>query len=128
MVDKSRNMWTYKQSTGEILDASMVVVGRGWAGQREGKNNPLFESVPDIGPLPSGKYAIGEPYLNPKTGPYTMDLIPNPSNTMFGRSVFRIHGAAFLHPEFSSEGCIIQIKPVRVAIWTSGDHDLQVIT
>lgn len=118
--------WTYKQSTGEILDASSVVVGHGWSGQREGKNNPHFQDVHNIGPIPCGTYTIGEPYDSPHTGPYTMDLNPNPSNEMFGRSSFRIHGAAFLHPELSSEGCVIQIKPVRVAIWSSKDHTLEV--
>ena len=121
-------MWTYKQSTGEILDASGVVVGRGWAGQREGKNNPSLQHVHNVGPLPKGIYSIGKPYDSPHTGLYTMALTPDPSNEMFGRSEFRIHGAAYTNPELSSDGCIIQIHPVRQAIWESNDHDIQVVT
>jgi hypothetical protein len=56
-----------------------------------------------------------------------MDLDPDPANEMFGRSAFRIHGAALENPELSSDGCIIQQRSVREAVWNSGDHQLEVI-
>lgn len=119
-------MWTFEQATGRISNGSFSFEG-GWAGQREGKNNPTMEAVSKTGPLPVGAYTIGEPHDSPHTGPYTMDLTPDPSNHMFGRSDFRIHGAAKENPELSSEGCIILPRTVREHIWTSGDMLLSVV-
>jgi len=120
-------MWTFSQSLGHLLDSSGVIVGQGWAGQLAGKNNPTMQDVPKIGPLPQGTYSIGPPHDSPRTGPYTMDLVPDPTNQMFGRSDFRIHGAAKKSPELSSEGCIVMPPAVRKTIWASGDHTIQVI-
>jgi hypothetical protein len=58
-------MWTYKQSNGELLgqhdlNGSGHYVNFGWAGQREGKNNPAMQNVHNIGPLPVGTYTISE--------------------------------------------------------------------
>lgn len=120
-------MNTFKQSTGELFAANGSLLGTGWAGQGDGKNNPDMQEVHNIGPLPRGLYTIIAPYDNPHTGPYTMNLEPDASNDMFGRSDFRMHGAAFKNPEMSSEGCIIQVRGVRQAVWDSGDHRLQVV-
>jgi hypothetical protein len=87
-----------------------------------------MQNVHGIGPLPVGVYTITAPYENTHTGPYTMNLIPNENNNMFGREDFRIHGAAFENPELSSEGCIIMPRPTREAIWGSGDHTVEVIS
>jgi hypothetical protein len=119
--------WNFKQGSGLLWNDDGTVRSVGWAGQREGKNNPAMQDVPKTGPLPVGEYTINEPHDSPHTGPYTMDLTPSPNNNMFGRDDFRIHGAAFEHPELSSEGCIIMPKPVREKIWTSGDRKLTVV-
>jgi len=120
-------MWRYQQSTGELTEPSGSALAKGWAGHGEGLNNPAMQSDPDIGPLPAGNYTIGEPHDSPHTGPFTMDLMPAPENQMFGRSEFRIHGAAEEHPELSSDGCIILPRPVRENIWQSGDREIEVI-
>ena len=121
-------MWTYESSTGKIFpEGSILQAGIGWAGQGPGKNNPDMQNVEDIGPLPVGRYKIGAPYHHPKLGPVTMDLTPDPANEMFGRSAFRIHGFGE-DVEHASEGCIIQVKPVRDRIAESGDTDLQVVS
>lgn len=119
-------MFTYEQSTGRLTQNSHFV-GSGWAGQREGRNNPAMQDVHNIGPLPQGRYKIGKAYIHPHLGSVTMDLIPDPSNQMFNRSDFRIHGSAFEHPELSSEGCIIQGYSVRCYIDQGTDKDLEVI-
>jgi hypothetical protein len=119
-------MFSFRQSTGELFAANGFLVGRGWAGQGAGKNNPVMENVPGIGPLPRGGYTIEEPHDDARTGPYTMNLVPDAINEMFGRSEFRIHGAALEHPELSSEGCIVLPHDVRQIVWDSGDHRLQV--
>jgi hypothetical protein len=56
-----------------------------------------------------------------------MDLFPDPRNEMFGRSLFRIHGAAKVRPELSSEGCIVMPYAVRCFIDSGSDKDLEVI-
>ena len=120
-------MNTFKQSTGEFFRADGTLMGTGWAGQGAGENNPAAQNQEGIGPLPQGNYTIGSPYDNPHTGPFTMDLTPAPENEMFGRSLFRIHGAAKTNPELSSEGCFVQLRPVREALWNEGDRDFQVV-
>ena len=44
----------YNQLTGELTTNSGVVIGKGYAGHGEGKNNPAMESVKMVGPLPKG--------------------------------------------------------------------------
>ncbi len=119
-------MWTYEQLTGRIIH-NTELVGRGYAGAPAGKNNPDMQNVADTGPLPRGTYTIEAPQDSPHTGPYTLDLTPDPNNDMFGRSQFRIHGDSIENPGTASEGCIVTVRPVRVEIWTSGDHTLEVV-
>lgn len=120
-------MWLYKQNTGELFHDGQFIA-RGWAGQKQGYNNPAMQDVADIGPLPCGYYEIGPAYDHPKLGEVTMDLKPSPNNAMFGRADFRIHGAAYVNPSLSSEGCIIQMRIIRERIDASPDRLLQVIS
>lgn len=107
----------YDQLTGKLSDENGLV-GTGWAGQLAGKNNPAMQNVPMIGPLPVGKYIINDPRNDPKLGPLAFFLTPDPTNEMFGRSGFNIHGADIRTPSLSSEGCIIQQRTVREYIDT----------
>lgn len=50
---------TYRQSTGELLDANGVVIGVGYSGSPAGKNNPAMQNVVDVGPIPQGTYHVG---------------------------------------------------------------------
>lgn len=112
-------MYTFFQSSGRINAPDGSLLGIGCAGQGIGFNNPSMQGAPNIGPLPRGFYKIGPPHDHPKLGPLTMNLEPFPENEMFGRSKFRIHGYAKVHPELSSEGCIVQFHDVRKHI---ADH------
>jgi hypothetical protein len=123
-------MWTYKQSTGEMAhNGTPVATGYsgGYNGQTKYKNAPQFEDVPDLGPLPRGSYTIGPPQNNPKLGPFAMPLTPAPTNEMFGRSAFFIHGDSLISPGNASEGCIIMPRAVREQIHASGDNQLTVV-
>lgn len=121
-------MWVFESSTGRMFkDDSNMVRGIGWSGQGLGKNNPDMQNVPDVGPIPVGRYTIGAPYHHPKLGPITMDLEPDTNNEMYGRSLFRIHGFGE-DKEHASEGCIIQVPSVRQAIADSGDNQLEVVS
>jgi hypothetical protein len=118
-------MWIFHQ-TGQLYHND-TFVAKGWAGQGQWQNDPASQCVHGKGPLPRGKYTIQAPHDSPHVGKYAMNLIPDPSNNMCGRSDFRIHGAAYVHPELSSEGCIVQRRPIREQIWNSGDHALTVV-
>lgn len=97
-----------------------------YAGATGYKNNSAQECVKNRGPLPRGMYTIGSPHNSAHTGKYTLDLTPNLSNAMCGRSDFRIHGASSQRPLDSSQGCIIVPVRIRKIIWASGDRELKV--
>ena len=121
-------MFIYKISTGE-LTAANGVVSKGYSGAEGiGKNNPAEESVKDVGPIPEGEYAIqGPPFDTPTHGPFVLRLIPKPTNQMYGRSGFLMHGDSLARPGTASEGCIVMAHPIREAVWLSGDTDLTVV-
>jgi hypothetical protein len=97
----------YEQITGKLFDGSKLV-GVGWAGHLQGRNDPSMESIKNVGPLPRGLYTIEDPVDNTHLGPMAFPLTPDPKNEMFGRNDFYIHGASVEHPALSSDGCIIQ--------------------
>lgn len=119
-------MFTYHQRSGQMFQGG-TYLSTGWAGQLQGQNNPAYQGVANTGPLPQGKYAIGEAYIHPRLGPIVMNLDPDPANEMFGRSLFRIHGSSHLHPELSSHGCIVLPRFAREHIAASDDCDLEVV-
>lgn len=119
-------MWTYQQSTGQ-LSLNGDLVGIGYSGAGEGKNNPDMEDVHNVGPIPAGGYTIGEPQDTTTHGPYVLRLTPEPDNSCCGRSGFLIHGDSVRAPGTASEGCIIMPRAVRERVWNSGDLDLDVV-
>lgn len=119
-------MWTWKISSGTLLNLNGIAVGHGYAGNGEGLNNPAKTNVHDVGPLPVGKYKIGAPYDDAQVGVFALPLTPDPSNEMFGRSLFRIHGDNKAMNHTASHGCIILPRAVRNDISNSGDDDLVV--
>lgn len=119
--------WIFQQSTGNLTRDGRFIY-QGYAGKGNGKVNPDMESVPNIGPLPRGKYIItGHPFHHPHTGSYSMRLQPDPHNRMFGRTGFLIHGDSVKHPGEASNGCIIMPLIIRQRIWASGDKILEVV-
>jgi hypothetical protein len=118
-------MWTFAQSTGR-LSHNAIPVTTGYAGHGPGKDNPQAQATPNVGPIPQGLYAIGPPYNDPHLGTCVFQLTPDPSNAMFGRSGFLIHGDNPHHPGQSSEGCIVLPEPARAQIACSGDTALTV--
>ena len=123
---------TFNQRTGKIdyhADPIHYLLGIGWAGNHEGKNNPEWQNRHGVGPLPRGWYSIGEPENNPHTGPFSLRLTPDPGNAMFGRDGFLIHGAAVDPAKAGQEskGCIVAPRVFREKIHTMGIKRLQVI-
>lgn len=130
-------MWTFNIKAGKVFHNGEFF-SSGWSGHNvrggvQGRNNPATQAVKDIGPLPVGKYKVGTAYDSPKTGPLTIPLTPDPSNEMYDRDGFRIHGWQIgtdpndpFNP--SSDGCIMQARPYREAINSSPDKDWEVIS
>jgi hypothetical protein len=119
-------MWTYEQSTGKLYHFNELV-GMGYSGHLDGKNNPAAQNEPDTGPLPEGTYTIGPSFDSPTHGPVAMRLTPDPENQMFGRAGFLMHGDSIIHPGMASLGCIIQMRAVREAVSASMDKSLVVV-
>lgn len=126
--------WTFKQSTGQLFDPAGVQIGVGFSGYGENRNKPEMQNVPHIGCIPRGKYTIEKSYTHAKLGPVVMNLTPDPENEMFGRSLFRIHGASKDSPLtpineslLSSHGCICLDRKTRALIGRSEDRILEVV-
>lgn len=126
-------MLTYAQDSGTLYDAAGKVLGHGWAGRGDCLNRPDRQCEKSLGPLPRGRYRILAPRDDPKMGLYVLPLAPvgdetaTPFAWLCNRAGFAIHGHTADHPLLSSDGCIIQERPTREAIWSSGDRDLVVV-
>ena len=125
--DLQGQAWTYSQKTGDLeQDGSHVATG--YSGAGDGKNNPVLQSVRNVGPIPAGDWTItGPPFNTEDHGPYVLRLNPVAGTETFGRGGFLIHGNSKEHLGCASEGCVILPRPVREQVWTSGDRDLKVV-
>jgi hypothetical protein len=121
------SLWTYHQSTGHLTYGGDLHQAIGYSGHASGLNNPAAQSIHAVGPIPQGRYSIGEPHDSPHTGPYTLDLTPLPGTNTYGRDDFRIHGDNAKGDHSASHGCVILPLTTRQAIWNSSDHVLEVI-
>lgn len=121
-------MWTFVQKTGQLYAASGELVATGYAGKGEGRNNPALQSVHSVGPLPVGNYHIGHPIVSAHMGTFVLPLTPHPSNQMFKRSGFFIHGDSGQHPGEASDGCVVVPYASRVRISQNNDPWLVVVS
>lgn len=120
-------MWIYAQKTGSLWRDGKQVA-RGYSGSGEGKNDPGMQAVPDIGPIPQGRWTIVGPPINTRYhGPYVLRLQPAPGTGTFGRSGFLMHGDSIESPGCASKGCIILPRVIREEVWNSRDADLEVV-
>lgn len=118
--------WIYHQRNGALYRDG-AYVGHGYSGIDQGKDNPDMQSMPDIGPIPRGTYAIGAPFHHVHAGSYAMRLTPSGATGTYGRAGFMIHGDSIAHPGHASNGCIVLNLDVRKRIWESGDRTLEVV-
>lgn len=119
-------MWTYSQSMGVIRDGNKLE-GEGYSGHDGGLNNGDMESIPDIGPIPRGRWEITHwyPHYEGK-GPIVGRLAPI-GHDAHGRAGFLIHGDNRETNHSASHGCIVAARSIREAWRDSGDPDLEVI-
>jgi Protein of unknown function (DUF2778) len=122
-------MWQYSQSTGKLTDPQGSLAGVGYSGNGTGLNEPDYQSIKNHGPIPQGDYTIGPAYSDSEKGPSVLPLTPNPTNEMFGRSGFLIHGDLIgeVGKFLASDGCIILAHDIRQAISDSADRALEVV-
>lgn len=108
----------YQITTGELRHAdTKCLLGVGYAGEGPGLNNPAFCDVRDVGPLPCGFYSIGEPEEKPNTvGHFALPLTPDPTNLMFRRGGFYVHGDNEKENHTASKGCIVIDLPARMEL------------
>lgn len=117
---------TYESSTGLLLIHTPLPARLlGYAGRARGRNNPAFQDVRNIGPIPEGTYAVSLPFTHPTKGPTVFRLTPDPANVMFGRSGFLIHGD---NPQGdASQGCIVLRRDDRERLMRSNVRTLLVV-
>lgn len=120
--------WTYNQASG-VLAHNGQQAGVGYSGHGDGVNATLLESVPNVGPIPRGQWAIGDAIDHPALGPVAMPLTPSLDTATYGRGGFFIHGdeIATAGQELASHGCIILPRAVRMMLSLSLDRDLEVV-
>lgn len=121
--------WYYQITTGQIRDEEGQIA-IGYSGHGEGLNNPAFQQVHNVGPIPCGDYEIvGPPVDTASHGPFVMRLEPKPGTETYGRSGFLLHGDSLEHAgeHLASEGCVVVSRGAREVIWESGDRDWRVV-
>jgi hypothetical protein len=114
--------YTYSQATGEFARFGKKPMATGYSGRGKGKNNPAMETVRATGPIPAGRWRIGESYASARTGPVTIPLYSQDEkprddiDQRTRRSAFRIHGDSIKAPGTASSGCIILPRAIRLEI------------
>ena len=120
-------MWTYNSTSGNLLHNGNYV-GTGYSGNGQGLDDPDYEAVQSIGPIPRGSYSVGRFFDDPEgKGPLVAHLTPDPETNTFGRSGFMIHGDNVALNHSASHGCIILARALREQILASPDRTLRVI-
>ena len=118
--------WIYDQLSASLYAPNGTEVTNSASGSYSGNfryaNYPPAQGLSFAGPIPKGRYKIGESYHHPHLGPLTMDLSPD-GHSALGRTEFRIHGSSGHH---SSAGCIILGPDIRLEIAVSVDRTLEV--
>ena len=119
-------MFRYQQSTG-ALTRDGLLIGAGYSGRGGAINQPAAQIVPQYGPIPQGRYTIGTAVQDSHLGPLALPLTPDPTNLMYGRGGFYVHGDNSLLNHTGSEGCIVVSRDIRERIAASGDNQLTVV-
>jgi hypothetical protein len=125
--DEDNMPWTYHQSTG-ALEHDGAVAGNGYSGAgrtaNSGRNNLAMEGVANAGPIPAGRYLIGQARYHQTKGATVMVLSPF-GHDACGRSGFLIHGDNAQRD--ASQGSIVLGKAEREDIASRGDNDIDVV-
>ena len=116
----------YSQKSGELAGPDGALLGKGYAGQKEGKNNPDAEADKGFGPIPQGNWRILGPVDKPALGPDPVyKLEPDPETAERVKAMGRDPDSFYVHAKATrperqgngdSQGCIAMDKPDRKAL------------
>lgn len=120
-------MWKYNSTSGIMLRDD-TYYWTAYSGFGIGKNNPLYEAVHNVGPIPRGAWRFGTAINSSDMGPLAIPIYPEPGTQYYDRPGFFCHGEDAETPGCSSHGCIVK-SPIsaREMIVKSGDNYLTVI-
>lgn len=112
-----RLIGVYCQTSGSflILDGLHPTVATGYSGAPGFVNDGTKEHLPNRGPIPRGRYLVGEPHEHKKLGPVAMTLFPH-GHSAQGRSGFMIHGDNAKLDRSASQGCVILDRASRLQL------------
>ena len=122
--------WTYQISTGRWMFPSGTLLAFCYSGAPGHVNVAADVALPDLGPIPPGRYTIGPVIpVHPELGEYVMPLEPDPANVMYGRSGLAFHGDNQLVNYSASKGCIVGPRPARERVGENlaTDNQLEVV-
>jgi hypothetical protein len=108
-------MFIYRQSDGLIWAPDCKLLGYGYSGAPDAKNDGAQEHKPFIGPIPLGVWSIDGWYDSDTLGPNVIILHPY-RHDAHGRTFFRIHGDSRSRPGDASKGCIVLAPGIRERI------------
>ncbi|HTZ88648.1 MAG TPA: tlde1 domain-containing protein [Solirubrobacteraceae bacterium] len=118
-------MITFAIGAGELRDDEGELIGSAYSGAPGHVNVAADCALPQLGPIPPGRYLLGEPYDDPERGPFCIPLTPCTGTDTFRRGGFLIHADnPRKPPRSSSEGCIVpRDRPTRIAAWVAAQPD-----
>jgi RHS repeat-associated protein len=119
-IPSSPPRWTYSQKT-DILRGPNAEEFGGFSGRNIftpwgealGKNNPEYQDVIDIGPIPQGQWMVGPLEINPKTQTPRRWLGPLSGNRAFDT---REWSTFYMHEGTISRGCIVTSEEAILSI------------
>lgn len=124
----------YEQSSGIMYLEDAVGVRtplfRGYSGAKAHLNDPAYQGIRDVGPIPRGRWQLDAPVDRHSTGPVSIGLKAAKANQTFGRSGFFIHGDNGDGNGTASRGCIIlnrKCRDVIAALYWAGWRTLEVV-
>ncbi len=100
---------TYSQSTGKFSNNDTGKSTQSYSGYK----GETDQTKKNFGPIPTGKYTVENSCGETKG---KCNLTPDPSNNMFGRNSFQIHGDNSKGDQSASQGCIILNKSDRAGL------------
>ena len=116
VYDRLSGVWSIFAEIDDGGQERVVASGSGYAGAPGHVNRPGSSHLVGLGPLPPGEYHVGVPIKHPRLGRVAFRLRPAPSNVMFGRSNFWIHGDNGKGDRSASRGCIILNRDGRQTV------------
>lgn len=108
-------IYTYQQANGLIWGPLGQLIGKGYSGAPEGKNDYNKQGIKNVGPIPIGLWTIDGYYDSQSLGPDVIVLNPFRHDAC-GRTWFRIHGDSKSSPGSASKGCIVLPRETRQMI------------